>query len=398
MTPAGYDPRREGVLHGLQHRHAIRANIAAYRRAAGAAGWECDQLERAAGDLYRSLPREQQVELDAIGAAAGVAEIAHRSFVLTAGAVAPDECTVVAAVGAASASGATILLKNSDKIGADELVGEGYQQFKEINVVVKLTTDQGVTMLGVAAAGTTNLKMGVNDAGLAVASNIARTAELRARKRSLDDLRALDRGLLLRQALGFSSAADAATWSMDAITEAPMATPGILHFAEARQMYIVEGSYDRIALERVQDRVVARANGFVLLDELNDGEDDSSPARRSRALQMVGARAGVATVEDLRRVSIDHHNGPGVRSICRHSDDHIDETTLSSMLMAFDPDDPTRGTAEFALGKPCWAWQSSESAIAIEVGSNGDVPAAFSNGSAWRRGYREDPRDKAPGE
>ena len=392
MSPRPTDPREQGRLHGELHRAAIRANVAAYRRAAAEAGWEPDALERRATDLHRRLPDAERTELDAIGLAAGIASAAHRAFALTAHVVAPEECTVAAAVGDAAASGATVLFKNADKIGADTLVGDAYHRYKEINVVVDLTTDHDVRVLGVAAAGTTGLKMGVNNAGVAVASNIARTLELRARERSLDDLRALDRGQILRRALGFVSAWEAAVWAMDAITETPMATPGNLHFAEADRMFIVEGSYDRLALERVYDRVVARANGFVLLEELNDPEDDSSPARRSRALEMLLPHAGSVTSEHLRTVSADHTNGPGLRSICRHSDDPVDETTLSSMIVAFDPADPTRSTADFAVGKPCWSWGSAETSLTMGAGSQNRVPELFGDGTVWLNAYREDPR------
>ena len=392
MSSGTTDPRERGRLHGERHHAAIRANVAAFRDAAAAAGWGRDVLERAATDLHGRLPDAERAELDAIGMAAGIAPGAHRAFALTAHVVAPEECTVAAAVGSAAASGATVLFKNSDKIGAPTLVGAGYHRYKEINVVVDLTTDHDVRALGVAAAGTTGLKMGVNSAGVAVASNIARTLELRARERSLDDLRALDRGEILRRALDCGTAWEAAVWAMDAITETPMATPGNLHFAEADRMFIVEGSYDRLALENVHDRVVARANGFVLLDELNDPEDDSSPARRSRALEMLLPHAGSITSEHLRAVSADHANGPGLRSICRHADDPVDETTLSSMIVAFDPAHPMGSTAEFALGKPCWSWTSAESSLIIDVGSQNGVPEPFADGTAWVNAYRRIPR------
>ncbi len=389
MSTACHDPQWRGARHGRQYRSAIRTNVGEFREAARRGGWDLVELERVARDIYTHLPESERLELEAIGEAAGIAATPHRAYALTSHVVAPEECTVAAAVGVAGKSGATVLLKNSDKIGAEVFVGDGYHEHKEINVVVDFTTEYGTRVLGVAAAGTTLLKMGLNDAGVAVASNIARTTELRQRDRSLDELRALDRGRLLRQALDHATAKQAADWAIDTIGRTPMATPGNLHFAQADRMFIVEASFDRLAVEHVRDRVVARANGFILLGELNDERDDSSPARRARALEMLIPKVGSISAEDMREVSQDHANGPGPRSICRHSPDFHDETTLSSMIVSLHPDTLARSVAEFALGKPCSAWHSADSSLLIDVASERAAPGPFTQGAAWLAGYRE---------
>lgn len=47
----------------------------------------------------------------------------------------PEDCTVMMAVGNASASGYTIMAKNSDKAGNESLVGDLCYKNKEINIV-----------------------------------------------------------------------------------------------------------------------------------------------------------------------------------------------------------------------------------------------------------------------
>ena len=392
FAPHHPDPRIRGEVHGRLHAAAVRHNIGHFLDAAGAARWEWNALRDVALAEEATLGAEERAELRAIADGAGVDHEAHLIFALTAHVIAPEECTVAAAVGTASSTGSTMLLKNSDKIGADSLVGDGYHKYKEINVVVDLRSDDDLRILGVAAAGSTNLKMGVNDAGIAAASNIVRTTELRLNTPSLDDLRALDRGRILRTGLTFRSAWEATTWTIDAISDTPMATPGNVHFAEPDVMFIVEGSYDRIAIERVQDRVVARSNMFVLLDGLNDPTDTSSPARYARALEMLEPHTGSVSVEHLRRVSQDHDNGPGLASICRHSDDFRQETSLSAMIASLDRSDRQRTRVDFALGKPCWAWAHPEGAISVTtLDDPEEIAGRFRDGEAWVDLYREDP-------
>ncbi len=304
----------------------------------------------------------------------------------------PDECTVAAAVGSASASGATMLLKNSDKIGADSLVGKGFHRFKEINVVLDWRTDDGVRIVGVAAAGTTGLKMGVNDAGVVAASNIARTTEMRQRDPDVDDLRALDRGSLLREGLAQLDPAAAARAVVSAMLETPMATSGNVEFADAGRMVVIEGSYEHLSVETIRDRVVVRSNSFVTLEHLNDPADTSSAARARRAHEVLQPLSGSITVDDLRALSQDHVNGPGVDSICRHSPDPHDETSLSAMVAATNASHPAHTRVEIALGKPCWAWPGG-AVLAMRMDDPPEmVEERFRSGAVWKAHYREDPR------
>ncbi len=380
-----------GELHGRRFRTAVRSNVGGFLEIAGAAGWDVGALRRRVLSERLRLPAALQSELSGIAAGAGIDEGVQLLYEMARHRLAPDECTVAAAVGGASASGATVLLKNSDKIGADSFTGEGFHHFKEVNVVVDGRTEDGVRIVGVAAAGSTGLKMGVNDAGVVAASNIARTIEMRRRQPDVDDLRALDRGQLLREGLGHRDAAAAARSTATAVMETPMATSGTIEFADALRMIVIEGSYEHLSVETIRDRVVVRTNMFVTLAHLNDPGDASSPARAERARSVLEPGSGSITPAELRALSQDHVNGPGVDSICRHSANPRDETSLSAMVVATDLDDPIRTRVAIALGKPCWAWPGS-GVIEMRMDDGPDaVDERFRAGSAWRDNYREDP-------
>src|SRR6185503_670343 len=117
------------------------------------------------------------------------------------GRVFPDECTALLALPDVTASRRTIMMKNSDKIGRDDMVGVGFHQHKEINVVLALRPDDGPAVIGVSAAGSTGMKMGLNDRGVAGGCNISRTIDLEERKAATPAIRALDRIQLVRDGL-----------------------------------------------------------------------------------------------------------------------------------------------------------------------------------------------------
>ncbi|MGH8915502.1 MAG: hypothetical protein ACRDZM_13420, partial [Acidimicrobiia bacterium] len=197
---------------------------------------------------------------------------------------------------------------------------------------------------------------------------------------------------ILREGLGNRTVDEAAHEAIEAIIDTPMATPGNVEFADADSMVVIEGSYDHLAMERSRDRVVVRSNMFVLLGELNDPQDTSSPARYRRALELLGPRAGGVTTDDLKSVSKDHGNGPGLDSICRHSEDYHDETSLSAMIVATNRDDPGKTSVDIAVGKPCWAWDHG-GVVSLEMGEPHELIAErFLNGDAWKDFYREDAR------
>jgi hypothetical protein len=243
----------------------------------------------------------------------------------------------------------------------------------------------------VAAAGSTGLKMGMNDAGVVTGSNIGRTMELKKRRVDVTQLRALDRGQILRDGLEHTTAESAARWAAAAMIENPTDTPGNVEFADARSAFVVEGSYEHWAVEDVRDRVAVRSNMFVLLDRLNDPADVSSQSRYARAREMLDPLAGRVEADDLRRVSQDHVNGPSLNSLCRHSSDYRDETSLSAMVVVLDGEDPARSEIAIALGKPCLAWNDPEGVLSMTMGDPADsIPERFLSGDTWRRLYVED--------
>ena len=99
-VPGNPDPARRGELHGRRFRSAIRRNIEQFTRAVQVSGWDTERLRRAAAAEYRRLDLAIRTETQAIAAGA--------------------------AVGSASASRATVLLKNSDKTGTRMPDSEGF--------------------------------------------------------------------------------------------------------------------------------------------------------------------------------------------------------------------------------------------------------------------------------
>lgn len=382
-----------GYSHGREFGSAVRANVASFWEAVRVGGLDRKAVVARVRECSRHVSEDRLEEIRGIAEGAGLAYGSLLAYDLLRGSFFPDECTVMMAVGSASATGDTIFMKNSDKIGSDSLVGDRFFGHKEINVVVDVTSESGHRIIGVAAAGSTGLKMGVNDAGVATGSNIARTTELKERSVDVTEMRALDRGQVLRDGLAFGSAREAAGWAVAAMAERPTSTPGNVEFADARVAFVVEGSYRHWAVEEIRDRAMVRANTFTLLDRLNDPEDVSSRSRVARGSHLLEASGGQVRAEDLRRFSQDHMNGPGLNSICRHSPNHEDETSLSAMIVSLDAEDPKRSRIEIALGKPCWAWNDPAGVLSITMGDGPEsIPEGFLTGETWQRFYDEEAR------
>ncbi len=383
--------RGRGLAHGRAFRGAVRANVLGFWEAARAAGWATGDLRMAARAGAAALTQERREEILGIARGAALPAEAVLAFDLFHSSFSPDECTVMMAVGSASATGSTVFMKNSDKIGADSLVGDDFYMHKEINIVVDLRDDSGRRIIGVSAAGSTGLKMGVNDAGVAAGSNIARTSELKERRVDVTQLRALDRGQILRGGLSYGEAEEAARWAVAAMIESPTDTPGNVEFADPKVAFIIEGSYRHWAVQEIRDRVAARSNMFVILERLNDPADHSSQARYARSVSLLEPLEGRVRPEDLSAFSQDHANGPGLNSICRHSKDHTDETSLSAMVATLDGADPDRSHVDFALGKPCWAWNDPDGVLSITLADPPEaIPERFRSGEVWRRLYVEE--------
>jgi hypothetical protein len=317
------------------------------------------------------------------------------AFNLCHGAVFADECTVLFAMGDATASGKVLFLKNSDKIGGASMVGPNFYQHKEINVVLVIRPEHGPGIIGVSAAGSTGLKMGVSELGVVAGTNIARTAELASRAVDTTQMRALDRIQLAREGLLKSSALEAAHFVAGRLAGNPTATPGNIEFVDSTAGVIVEGSYDRVALHVVRSGIASRANSFVALRDLNDPADVSSHSRYVRTQQLLCDHFGKLTPDRMKQFSQDHTNGPGPNSICRHGTHYEEETSQSSMIVELEPAKPKQTRFWIAMGKPCHAWQHPEGNFAGRMDQLERVPPGFLNGETWKRFWSEEPNCEA---
>jgi hypothetical protein len=371
----------------------VRANVAAFWRALAGAGksrrWLHGKAREEAGLLGRPL-------LDEI---AGIAEASRLpladvlAYNLYGGAVFPDGCTVMMAVGAAGREGNTLFMKNSDQVGSDKMVGDGFDQNKEIYVIQVIVPETGNAMVGVSAAGRTGLKVGLNDKGVATGSNIARTQELSARKLDITKIRASDRTQLMRQGLEKDTAKTAANYVAGLILHNPTSTPGNIEFADKDEGVIIEGSYSHQALEVIRDAPAARANRFQLLEYTNDPTDVSSVCRYQRCMQLLRENEGQLTVEKLIEFSRDHANGPGPNSICRHGSHYREETSLGAAVIEIERSDPKKSRIVMSLGKPCRAWRDPAGRVSLTMDRLSEaIPAGFTDGGAWKRFYSEEPQ------
>jgi hypothetical protein len=385
-------PHCIGRGHGGQLAEAVGANVARFLRVMNAQGWDGATLRR------RALAHERRFSDDRLDEIAGISEGARRDYPdvlaynLFYGHAYPEECTVMWAMPDASASKKLIFMKNSDKIGGDKLVGEGFYKNKEINVVLGLRPTGKPATLGVAAAGSTGLKMGVNDRGVAAGTNISRTAELRTRKVSTTQERAIDRVQLSRDGLEKDNALDAGNLIVAKLSDSPMATPGNLEFIDSTLAYVIEGSYDRLAVQFYHSGTGVRTNRFIVLEALNDPDDLSSYCRLVRCTELLKAKEGRLAPADFIAFSADHANGPGLNSICRHSPHFKDETSQSAQVAEIDAADPTRTRVWLALGKPCWAWREPGGSIEVDMRFGvDDIPEEFRSGEVWKRYWTEEP-------
>jgi len=377
-----------GRAHGVQFAGAVRANVTAFFEFAACRGTRPDALLEAASAC--SIPADRCEELEGIASGASVDFDSLLAYNLLREGVVGDDCTVLAAVGHAAEASGTILMKNSDQTGGPSLEGDGFHRHKEINVVVDISTTTGRRIVGIAAAGATGLKMGVNDAGVVAASNIVRTTELAERMADIVHLRGGDRSQVLRSGLEHPSCDSATRWACGVVMECPTDTPGNIEFADARRCFVIESSYRHWAVQEVTDEALCRTNRFELLEHLNDVRDKSSRVRGKRGNELLGARAGQLRPDEFVDFSRDHANGPGLNSICRHSQDPRDETSLAAMVVALHPTDPRATEVRVALGKPCRAWQDPGGAVVMKMSDPPEtIAAALRSGEAWRRHYSE---------
>ena len=350
--------------------------------------------------LNRADKDECLLEVHLLEQIAGLADgsgIPYRdllAFNLYGASTSPDGCTVMVALPDATRDGRTLILKNSDQVGRERRVGPNFDQTKEIYVIQVVRAPNGVNIVGLSAAGSTGIKVGVNDKGVAAGSNIARTVELASRGIDITKVRASDRTQLLREGLEEDTALAASQRIASKVAASPTSTPGNMEFADARECWFLETSYAHVASEVIRDGVASRANRFQILENLNSKEDVSSLCRYARTQHLLRERAPGLTFEDFMRFSADHENGPGPNSICRHGRDIHDETSLGAAVIEINPERPAASRIAIALGKPCHAWRSREGWVELTADVTGDAVASpFVHGTTWKRFYSEIPND-----
>ena len=392
VTIAEGGPYERGLKHGAYFRDEIKHNLTSFWQHVLDLGASRNSLLRLVQNIHKSdLNETSLLYFSGISEGAGVALPDVLTLNLLKPVLYPDECTVLIAFGDSTANGKTIMLKNSDKIGSERFKGDRFYKNKELNVLILEKPDNGNTIAAIAAAGEEAIKIGLNDKGVAFGSNIARTVELSARTLNVSQIRALDRGWLGKEGLTKANTArEAAQLVLKSLAERPMSTPGNIEFVDPKKGFIIEGSYDRLAFQEVDQGTHARTNKFEILKDLNDPFDVSSYVRYVRSIELLRMNRGKIDVPMMIRFSQDHENGPGLNSICRHSPNYTDETSLAAAVMELDPVKPESSIFHAALGKPCRAWNDPKGHISIRMNELPVIPPEFLNGDTFKKFYIEE--------
>ena len=164
-----------------------------------------------------------------------------------------------------------------------------------------------------------------------------------------------------------------------------MASSGILEFADADEVYIVENAYEYVAVNKITNAVDSRSNYFVTLDKLNEPGNASCYCRYHRSQKMLAEVEGHVTVDDLKQISMDHHDGTGSVGICRHLDG-IQSSTQSSAIMELNREHPEKSLIHVALGKPCNAWRNEDGHVTISMDmKREEIPEEFLCGEPYKK-------------
>jgi hypothetical protein len=389
-----------GRQRGERLRDALQHNIGGFWTAVGDYGINRETVYAETKRLADRLSPDTRAEICGKAETSDVPECDLLAFSLFEGTLLPDGCTTAIAAGNAAASGDTVFFKQSDKKGADEFEGENYHQYQQINVIRIENPDGQNKVLGVCAAGSQAVKMGINDKGVAIGSNISRTVTFDEEETDSKDWAAASRGEYMRQGLLHGDTAnEVAEHITPLLFEDPMSSPGNIDIADHERAIVIEGEFTHLASEWVNDDIIGRANKFEVLDDLARSEEEipSSYRRYERVMETLREYTGDVTVDHLRDLSVDHTNGPGLESICRHEGNgYTDETSLSAAIFDIDGGDPRNTDIYIALGKPCHAWRTDEDDGWIHLKANvteDDVPDRFLTGETWLEHYTEDPYD-----
>jgi len=380
-----------GLDHGEHLQREIENNLTMFWRSVQFMGYDRKTLIRSAMRNESLLRPGILEEIDGLAKGAGKEFQELLAYNLYNGIVFPDECTVLFALGEATASKETVFLKNSDKVGGATLSGLNFYKNKEINVILAVKGKNGNRIIGPAAAGSTGLKMGMNDKGVCVGTNIARTEELASKKVDLTTLRAIDRAQLARDALEKNTAMEAAQLIVAEVMKNPMSTPGNMELVDAKEGIIMEGSYDRTAVETVKNTIASRSNCFVLMKDLNKWDDVSSQSRYVRTQQLLRNNFGKIDRQKMIEFSMDHENGPGPNSICRHGTTPEEETSLAAAVMEVNSKQPEKSLITLMIGKPCHSWRNPKAHVTLSMDVDPKtVPQGLINGDIFKEVYTEE--------
>ena len=381
--------REQAALRGSEAAAAVRTNLDAFWKTADAFRLRKERVLLEAEELLRSLPDGKRMELYGIAEGAGCRPSELMAFNVLGPRLQPEGCTVYFAAGKSSAAGTTIIGKNSDKGGDLALTGDLCVNFHEINVVSWMDNEDGSHVVGISAAGSTGIKMGMNSHGVVGSTNYGYSRAARKKTLSQAERFAGDRAQIARDSLQKRTALEAAQYAAARLLAHPMASSGMLEFADADAVYIVENVYDYLAIRKITDAVDSRSNYFVTLDYLNEAGSATCYCRYHRSQQLLREIDGHATAEDLKRISMDHHDGTGTLGICRHVDG-LDSSTQAAAVM--EPKrEPEKSVIHMALGKPCNAWRYPDGNISIRMDQPREaIPEAFRRGDPYLKyGFAE---------
>jgi hypothetical protein len=110
-------------------------------------------------------------------------------------------------------------------------------------------------------------------------------------------------------------------------------------------------------------------------------------------MELLNKNMGQITEDMMIMFSQDHENGPGPNSICRHSNDFREETSLSAAVMEIDVRDTGNSTIHVCLGKPCHAWKARDGHIKLDLKNIESIPQDFHEGTVFKKYYNEKPSE-----
>jgi isopenicillin-N N-acyltransferase like protein len=281
-------------------------------------------------EAYRSVASEHLPwaveEIDAVAEAAGVDPLAAfaASVEELAGTPAATGCTDLVALGEASADGHVLVAHNNDLDAADE----------EDLVAIEWRVDGEATLFTLGNG--CWLSVGWNDAGLSVTGN-----ELTPN----DERIGVPRLLQMRDAVRQRTLAGA----LESILHPARASSYNWVLAHASgEALNVEGSATAAGESTPENGTLTHANHYEhrrMTAFEGRARTDDSASRSCRAADLLAAREGPVTTDDLRAMLADHEHAPD--SLCRHTDADNVKTVFWCVA------DVTAGEIAYGRGNPC---------------------------------------------